>query len=210
MNVPKPITVLAVDDHPLILAGLRAILAPEDDMALVAEASNGEAAVEAYRREHPDVVLMDLRMPVVDGVTAIKAIVSEFPDARIIVLTTYDGDEDIHRALSAGARGYVIKDMVRTELLGMIRQVYRGARGIPAQVAMRLAEFAPRTALTARELEVLGLMAKGLSNRQIAEVIGREEATVKVHVKNIMGKLDVDDRTKAVVVGIQRGFLHVE
>lgn len=179
-------------------------------MFVAGEAENGEAALEFYRAHRPDVVLMDLRMPVMDGVTATKAIVAEFPDARIVALTTYDGDEDIYRALSAGAKGYVVKDMLRTELLHVIRQVYAGERGIPPHVASRLAEFTPRVPLTPRELEVLQLMSKGLSNRDIGAILGREESTIKVHVKNLMAKLDVDDRTAAVVVAIQRGIFHVE
>ena len=205
-----PISILAVDDHPLIRAGLQAILGTEPDFVFAGEAQNGEVALELYRTTRPDIVLMDLRMPVMDGLTAIKAIIAEFPDARIIALTTYEGDEDIFRALSAGAKGYVVKDMLRTELLTVIRQVHRGGRGIPPTIASRLAEFTPRVQLTPREIEVLQLVAKGLTNRDIAAVLGREESTVKVHVKNILGKLEVGDRTGAVVVAIQRGFLHVE
>lgn len=205
-----PISVLAVDDHPLIRAGLQAVLATEPDFVFAGEAPNGEVALELYRTTKPDIVLMDLRMPVMDGLAAIKAIIAEFPDARIIALTTYEGDEDIYRALSAGAKGYVVKDMLRTELLTVIRQVHRGGRGIPQTIASRLAEFTPRTQLTPREIEVLQLVAKGLTNREIAAVLGREESTVKVHVKNILAKLEVGDRTEAVVVAIQRGFMHVE
>ena len=210
MTAAPPITILAADDHPLIRAGLEAVLASQADLALVAEAANGQEALEAYRRHRPDVVLMDLRMPAMDGVAATRAILAEFPDARIVVLTTYDGDQDIYRALSAGAKGYLVKDMLRTELLRVIRLVHDGQRGIPASVAARLAEHTPRRELTARELEVLALVAKGLGNREIAVVIGREESTVKVHVKNILEKLGADDRTGAVVTAIQRGFLHVE
>jgi DNA-binding NarL/FixJ family response regulator len=210
VSAPPNVTILAVDDHPLIRAGLGAVLAPEADMTLVAEAANGQEALELYREKRPDIVLMDLRMPVMDGVSAIKAILGEFPDARIVALTTYEGDEDIYRALSAGAKGYVVKDMLRTQLLGVIRQVHHGQRGIPPEVATRLAEFTPRLHLTPRELEVLQLVAKGLTNREIGAVLGREESTVKVHVKSVLAKLDVSDRTEAVVVAIQRGFLHVE
>ena len=210
MSVPPAVTILAVDDHPLIRAGLGAVLASEPDLRLIAEASNGQEAVALFRETRPDVVLMDLRMPIMDGVSAIKAILAEFPEARIVVLTTYEGDEDIYRALSAGAKGYVVKDMLRTQLLGVVRQVHNGHRGIPSEIASRLAEFTPRVHLTPRELEVLQLMAKGLSNREIAAVLGREESTIKVHVKSVLSKLDVHDRTEAVVVAIQRGFLHVE
>jgi DNA-binding NarL/FixJ family response regulator len=176
----------------------------------VAEAANGEEAIEAYARLHPDIVLMDLRMPVMDGLTATRAILADDPNARIVVLTTYDGDEDIHRALAAGARGYLLKDMMRTELLGVIRAVYRGQRGIPAPVAARLAEHTPRIGLTPRELEVLRLVADGLSNAQVGERIGRTEGTVKVHLKNILQKLDVKDRTEAVTTALRRGFIRLD
>lgn len=210
MSTVAPITVLAADDHPLIREGLDAVFSSQPDLQLVELVSNGQEALESYRRRQTDVVLMDLRMPVMDGVSAIRAIVAEFPDARIIALTTYDGDQDIFRALSAGARGYLVKDMLRTEMLRVIRLVHAGQRGIPPAVAAALAEFTPRRDLTPREHDVLALMAKGLSNKEIAAVIGREESTVKVHVKSILDKLDVGDRTGAVVIAIQRGFLHVE
>lgn len=208
--MPLPIRLIAVDDHPLILAGLDSVLSAETDMHLMAVASDGEMAIELYRKELPDVMLMDLSMPVMDGVSAIREIVSEFPNARIIALTTYEGDEDIYRALSAGAKGFVVKDMLRTQLLTAIRQVHAGSRGIPPEISSRLAEFTPRRQLTPREIEVLGLVGKGLSNRDIAVALGREESTVKVHVKNILAKLDVDDRTAAVVVAMKRGFLRIE
>jgi len=206
----SPITILTADDHPLIRDGLAAVLRAESGLEVVAEAANGEEAIEAYARLHPDVVLMDLRMPVMDGLTATRAILADDPNARIIVLTTYDGDEDIHRALAAGARGYLLKDMMRTELLNVIRAVHRGQRGIPAPVAARLAEHTPRIGLTPRELEVLRLVADGLSNAQVAERIGRTEGTVKVHLKNILQKLDVKDRTEAVTTALRRGFIRLE
>jgi DNA-binding NarL/FixJ family response regulator len=205
-----PITILTADDHPLIRGGLAAVLRAENGLQVVAEAANGEEAIEAYARVHPDIVLMDLRMPVMDGLTATRAILADDPNARIIVLTTYDGDEDIHRALSAGARGYLLKDMMRTDLLGVIRAVHRGQRGIPAPVAARLAEHTPRIGLTPRELEVLRLVADGLSNAQVAERIGRTEGTVKVHLKNILQKLDVKDRTEAVTTALRRGFIRLD
>jgi DNA-binding NarL/FixJ family response regulator len=206
----SPITILTADDHPLIRDGLAAVLRAESGLQVVAEAANGEEAIEAYARLHPDIVLMDLRMPVMDGLTATRAILADDPNARIIVLTTYDGDEDIYRALSAGARGYLLKDMMRTDLLGVIRAVHRGQRGIPAPVAARLAEHTPRIGLTPRELEVLRLVADGLSNAQVAERIGRTEGTVKVHLKNILQKLDVKDRTEAVTTALRRGFIHLD
>jgi DNA-binding NarL/FixJ family response regulator len=206
----SPITILTADDHPLIRDGLAAVLRAESGLQVVAEAANGEEAIEAYARLHPDIVLMDLRMPVMDGLTATRAILADDPNARIIVLTTYDGDEDIHRALTAGARGYLLKDMMRTDLLGVIRAVHRGQRGIPAPVAARLAEHTPRIGLTPRELEVLRLVADGLSNAQVGERIGRTEGTVKVHLKNILQKLDVKDRTEAVTTALRRGFIRLD
>jgi len=145
-----PVTILTADDHPLIRDGLAAVLRAESGLHVVAEAANGEEAIEAYARLRPDIVLMDLRMPVMDGLTAARAILADDPNARIIVLTTYDGDEDIHRALAAGARGYLLKDMMRTDLLGVIRAVHRGQRGIPAPIAARLAEHTPRIGLKRR------------------------------------------------------------
>jgi DNA-binding NarL/FixJ family response regulator len=204
-----PITILAADDHPLIRAGLTAVLELESDMHVIGEASNGEEAQELYRRLRPDVVLMDLRMPVMDGVAACMGILGEFPSARIVMLTTYDGDEDIYRALDAGAKGYVLKDMPGPEVVSVIRTVHAGHRGIPSSVAARLAEYTPRIALTARELEVLQLVSKGFSNPEIGRFIGRTEGTVKVHVQNILQKLKVTDRTEAVAVGVQRGFIRI-
>ena len=206
----SPITILTADDHPLIREGLAAVLRSQTRLQVVAEAANGEEAIEAYARLRPDVVLMDLRMPVMDGLAATRAILADDPGARIIVLTTYDGDEDIHRALAAGARGYLLKDMMRTELLGVIEAVHRGQRGIPAPVAARLAEHTPRIGLTPRELEVLGLVANGLTNAQIAERIGRTEGTVKVHLKSILQKLDAQDRTEAVTTALRRGFIRLD
>jgi DNA-binding NarL/FixJ family response regulator len=210
MSITARTKILSADDHPLIRSGLEAVLSNEPDMQVVGEAANGEEAIDLYRRLRPDIVLMDLRMPVMDGLTATKAIIKEFPDAKIIALTTYEGDEDIHRALSAGARGYLLKDMMRSELLKVIRTVRGGQRAIPAAVAARLAEYTPRVELTPRELEVLLLMAKGLSNPEIASMLGRTESTMKVHVSNILEKLNVTDRTEAVTVAIQRGILHLD
>jgi DNA-binding NarL/FixJ family response regulator len=153
---------------------------------------------------------MDLRMPHMDGVAAIRQIKSEFPDVGVLALTTYEGDVDIHRALEAGARGYLTKDMLLTEVVSAIRAVHRGERVIPAQVAARLAEFTPRTDLTEREIEVVRLVARGLSNHEIAGVIGRSDETVKLHLKNIFSKLGVADRTEAVTLAISRGILHLE
>jgi two-component system NarL family response regulator len=203
------ITILAADDHPLIRAGLSAVLELEPDMHVIGEAANGEEAQALYRELRPDVVLMDLRMPVMDGVAACMGIIAELPSARIIMLTTFDGDEDIYRALDAGAKGYVLKDMPGPEVVSIIRTVHAGRRGIPSSVAARLAEYTPRIALTVRELEVLQLISKGFSNPEIGRLIGRTEGTVKVHVQNILQKLRVTDRTEAVAVGVQRGFIRI-
>jgi DNA-binding NarL/FixJ family response regulator len=204
-----PIRILTADDHHLIRAGVKSFLATEAELEVVAEASNGEEALEQYRAVRPDIVLMDLSMPVMDGLAATRAILEEFPNARIIVLTTYAGDEDIHRALDAGAMGFLIKDMLAADVLKVVRTVMAGRRGIPPIVAAKLAEHTPRIALTPRESEVISLIATGLTNAQIAERIGRTEETVKVHVKNILQKLGARDRTEAVTVALRRGFIRL-
>jgi DNA-binding NarL/FixJ family response regulator len=203
-------SVLVADDHPVVRTGLAAVLTQEPDLLLVAQAENGERAVALYREHRPDVVLMDLRMPVMDGVEAIRTITMEFPGARILALTTYEGDADIRRALDAGARGYLLKDMLLTDVIAAIRAVRRGERVIPVPVAVRLAEFPERSSLTERELEVLELVAKGLSNKEAADAIGRTDETVKIHLKNIFAKLNVADRTEAVTVALARGLIHLE
>lgn len=205
-----PIRVMTVDDHPIFRDGLAALLGVHADLRLVAEAGDGEAAVALFRDHRPDVTLMDLSMPGMGGAAAIGAILAAFPDARIIALTTYEGDADIHRALEAGARGYLLKDVLRNEVVDAIRAVHRGQRVLPGAVAQRLAQFTPRVALTERELEVLRLMGKGHRNKDIAEAIGRTEATVKVHVQHILEKLDVADRTEAVTVALRRGIIHLD
>ena len=204
------IRVLVADDHPVVRAGLGAVIAEQDDLELVAEAENGAKAVDLFREHHPDVALMDLRMPVMDGVEAIRAITTEFPDARILALTTYEGDADIRRALEAGASGYLLKDMLLTEVLTAVRAVWRGERVIPIAVAARLAEFPERSDLTDREAEVLQLVARGLSNKEVARAIGRTDETVKIHLKNAFAKLNVADRTEAVTVALTRGLIHLE
>ena len=203
------IRVMAVDDHPIYRAGLASLIAASPDFRLVAEAANGREAWDRFREQRPDVTLMDLSMPVMGGVEAIAAITAEFPDARIIALTTWDGDADIHRALKAGARGYLLKDAAARTIAGAIRQVHAGGRAIPADVAGRLAEYTPRVDLTERELEVLTQMARGLSNKEIGLILGRSEATIKVHVVHILQKLSAPDRTGAVTIGIQRGIIHL-
>jgi two-component system NarL family response regulator len=202
--------ILVADDHPVVRAGLAAVITQEPDLLLVAEAENGERAVALFREHQPDVVLMDLRMPQMGGVEAIQLITGEFPEARILALTTYEGDADIRRALRAGARGYLLKDMLLSDVITAIRTVLRGERVIPAAVATRLAEFPERSDLTDRELEVLELVGRGLSNKEVAKAIGRMDETVKIHLKNIFAKLGVADRTEAVTVALARGLIHLE
>ena len=204
------ISILIADDHPIVRAGLAAIISSESDLQVVAQAENGVHALELFRAHRPDVVLLDLRMPVMDGVETTRALLRESPSAHIIVLTSYDGDENIFRALEAGARGYALKDTIRTDLIRMVRTVHQGRRSIPEPVAARLAEHTPRTRLTDREVEILRQAADGLSNAEIAVRIFRTEATVKVHLRNIYSKLNVGDRTAAVTTALRRGFIHIE
>ncbi len=204
------IRVMTADDHPVVRAGLSALLANESDLELVAEARDGAEALAMYEAHKPDVVLMDLRMPQMDGVDAIERIRESHPDARIVALTSYEGDADIYRALNAGAYGYLLKDMLGTELVGAVRAAAAGKRVIPPEVAARLAEFTPRADLTQRETEVLQLAAKGMRNRDIATAIGRTPETVKVHLKHVMEKLHVHDRTEAVIQAVRRGIIHLD
>lgn len=205
----RPIRLMTVDDHPIYRGGLAALIGAYPDLQLVAEAANGREAVERFRQHRPDVTLMDLSMPVMNGVDATRTIVAEFADARIIALTTWEGDADIHRVLEAGARGYLLKDVVSEEVAAAVRQVHAGGRAIPTEVASRLAEHTPRIDLTEREIEVLAHMAKGESNKEIGAMLGRTEATIKVHVLHILQKLGADDRTAAVTIGLQRGIIHL-
>ena len=176
----------------------------------MAEAGNGREAVERFRESHPDVTLMDLRMPDMDGVQATRRSAEEFPDARIIALTSYDGDQDIYRALEAGVRGYMLKEMVHTDVLRAIRTVHSGKRLMPPEVAERLSEYFPQVALTPREVEVLGFVARGLANKEIAHKLGTANGTIKMHVQNILEKLGASDRTHAVTMAIERGILHLD
>ena len=203
------IRVLVADDHPVVRTGLAAVIAQEADLELVAQAEHGGQAVALFAEHRPDVVLIDLRMPVMDGIDAIRAIIGEFPGARILALTTYEGDADIQRALEAGACGDPLKDMLLTEVITAVRAVHSGQRVIPPAVAARLAQFTPRSDLTEREVEVLGLVARGLSNKEVARTIGRTDETVKVDLKNIFAKLGVADRTEAVTQAITRGLIHL-
>jgi DNA-binding NarL/FixJ family response regulator len=200
---------MTVDDHPIFRGGLATLIGTYPDLQLVAQAGDGKEAISQFRAHRPDVTLMDLSMPVMGGVEAITAIIAEFPEARVIALTSWEGDGDIHRALKAGARGYLLKDVASEQVAEAIRLVHRGSKAIPADVAQRLAAFTPRIELTDRELEVLTYMARGLSNKEIAAVLGRAEPTVKVHVLHILQKLDVADRTEAVTVALQRGIIHL-
>ncbi|MBW4622664.1 MAG: response regulator transcription factor [Cyanosarcina radialis HA8281-LM2] len=203
------VRVLIADDHPVVLQGLSAILEQETDMAIVGQAQNGVEAVKLYRHHQPDVMLMDLRMPEMDGVAAIAAICAEFDRASIVVLTTFDGDEDIHRGLQAGAKGYLLKDAGAEELLAAIRTVFKGQKYISPAIGAKLAERTIVPELSDRELEVLQLMAKGKSNRDIGATLHITENTVKFHVNHILGKLGVSDRVQAVLVALKRGITSV-
>jgi len=203
------IRVLCVDDHPLVRKGIASILSNEPDIQLVAEAANGREAVNLFRRHKPDVTLLDLHMTELDGIEATRVIRGEFPDARIIALTSYDGDQEIYRALEAGVRGYLLKEMAHAEVVKAIRTVHAGKRLIPPEVSTRLSEYFPQIALTPREVEVLGFVAKGFGNKEIAGYLGMATGTVKIHVQNILSKLEASDRTHAVTIAIQRGILHL-
>ena len=206
---PNVIRILTVDDHALLRKGIAALINAEPDMKLVAEASNGREAVEKFREHRPDVTLMDLQMPDLNGTEAITRIQSEFPNARIVVLTTYTGDAQVVRALRAGARGYLLKGHVHRELLETIRAVHAGQRRIPPEVASELAEHAADDELTAREIEVLRLIAAGNSNKLIADQLSIAEETVKSHVSNILSKLSANDRVHAVTIGLKRGIIEL-
>jgi DNA-binding NarL/FixJ family response regulator len=203
----KTIRVLTVDDHALLRKGIRALIGAEADMELVAEASTGREAVDAFRTHQPDVTLMDLQMPDMNGIEAIIAIRSEFPEARIIVLSTYSGDVQVARTLKAGARAYLLKTNVNKELLSTIRAVHAGQRRIPAEVASGLAEHTGEEQLTEREIEILRLVAAGNANKEIAAQLALAEDTVKRHVTNILSKLGANDRTHAVTIGLKRGII---
>jgi DNA-binding NarL/FixJ family response regulator len=209
MTDKKKIRVLSVDDHPLLREGITAVIDHQPDMQMVAQAAGGREAIQRFREHQPDVTLMDLRLPDLSGIDAMIAIRAEFPDARIVMLTTFEGDVEIQRALAAGARGYVLKSMPPNELTDVIRQVHAGKKRIPPQVAAQLAEHLADEPLTERERDVLQHIAGGNRNRDIGEKLFISEETVKVHVKHIMEKLGASDRTEAVAIAVRRGIIQL-
>jgi DNA-binding NarL/FixJ family response regulator len=209
MTEKNKIRVLSVDDHPLLREGIAAVINSQPDMLMIADAASGQDGIQQFRKHRPDVTLMDLRLPDLSGVDTMVAILGEFPEARIIMLTTFEGDVEIQRALEAGARGYMLKSMPPRELVEVIRQVHAGKKRIPPQLAARLAEHMSDEALTARELEVLRQIAEGNRNRDIGEKLFITEETVKVHIKHIMEKLGASDRTQAIAIAVRRGIIHL-
>jgi DNA-binding NarL/FixJ family response regulator len=208
-RVSSKIRILSVDDHDLVRKGVAAIIGTEAGLILVGEAKDSASAIRLYREHRPDVTLMDLRLPDKSGIETAREIRNEFPDAHIIALTSYDGDQDIYRALEAGVRGYLLKEMVHTEVIRAIRIVHAGKRYIPQEVSEQLVGFFPEMALTPREVEVLGLVARGLGNREVGDLLGTAAGTVKAHVQSILSKLGAKDRTHAVTLGLRRGIIHL-
>ena len=205
----KRIRILAVDDHPILRQGIAGLIADESDMTLVAEAANGREAIQQFRTHHPDVTLMDLQMPEMNGLDALIAIRGEFPDARVIVLTTYTGDVQARRALQAGARAYLLKNSLHKELLDTIRAVHAGRKNLSAEVSFELAEHAAEETLSPLEVRILRLIAEGNSNKEIAARLSASEDSVKGHVRNILSKLGANDRTHAAMIGIKRGIIEL-
>ena len=210
MNAPpNHIRILLADDHPVLRQGIQALAADERDMVFVAEASNGREAIEQFRKHRPDITLMDLQMPDMNGIDVMITIRNEFPDARFIILTTYAGDVQVSRALKAGARAYLLKSFLRKELLDTIRAVHAGQKRIPSDLATQVADHIADDSLTFREIEVLRLIAAGNANKLIADQLSIAEETVKGHVKNILSKLSANDRTHAVTIGLKRGIIEL-
>ena len=207
MSGDTPIRIIAVDDHPLIRQGIAGLISAQPDMQMVAEATNGREALQQFRAHQPDVTLMDLQMPQMSGLDAISAIRAEYPEARIIVLTTYNGDVQALRALKAGARAYLLKDSLHRELLDTIRAVHRGKKSLSAEISFQLAEHATADPLTAAEIRVLRLIAEGNANKEIAAQLSLSEETVKGQVRSILSKLDAKDRTHAAMIGLKRGII---
>jgi len=209
MAVATRIRIFSVDDHPLLHEGIATVIRNQPDMLLAAQASSGREAIQRYREIMPDVTLMDLRLPDMSGIDAMTGIMTQCPEARVVILTTFEGDAEIRRALEAGARNYVLKSMPPKELMEVIRQVYAGKKRIPPEIAAHLAEYYSDEALTGREIEVLRQVASGNRNRDIAEKLFITEETVKVHIKHIMEKLGATDRTQAVAIGVRRGIIQL-
>jgi DNA-binding NarL/FixJ family response regulator len=209
MSEAPKIRVFSVDDHPLLREGIAAVINHQPDMVMVAQASSGRDAIQQFREHRPDVTLMDLRLPDISGIDALIAIRAEFPDARIAILTTFEGDVEIQRALAAGARGYVLKNMPPNDLVEVVRQIHAGKKRIPQEIAAQLAEHVADEALTERERDVLRHVAGGNRNKDIATQLFISEETVKVHVKHIMEKLGARDRTEAVAIGVRRGIIQL-
>jgi DNA-binding NarL/FixJ family response regulator len=210
MKNSKPIRILVVDDHFMVRMGLSASLNVESDLEVVAEAGNGEAAIEAYRKHHPTLVLMDLRLPGMSGIDCTAAILREYPDARILMLSTHCNEEEVYRALQAGARGYIVKSILREELLRAVRAVHEGQQYVDPIVASQLAERRSHRSLSTREVEVLQMVARGLGNKEIASALSIAEVTVKLHVSHVLEKLSVKDRTQAATAALQRGIISLD
>ncbi len=209
MNEPEKIRVLSIDDHPLVREGLAALINDQTDMRVVGQGSTGHEAIKLFRDLNPDVALMDVRLPDISGIDAMVTILSEFPEARVVIVTSSEGDVEMQRALEGGAKGYMLKSMPPKEVLEAIRKVHAGKKAIPAEIAARLADHLSDESLTAREVEILQQVAEGNRNRDIADRLFISEGTVKVHIKHIMEKLGANDRTQAITIAVRRGIIHL-